>query len=281
MNGYRDRATGWKHAKLSGHKNEDMVKDLLDTDLEYANDFLNRMGYVDNEIISTSVGGLHETNVPSVIGTRKTKSKTDLKFFLDNERVVNVSVKKSLSGQVYIVSAQNFIEIFEKQFECIIPESVKRAINLFWSGTLDTVNIIEEFADRSNKNNFELQIRHRSLNATTLKAYNRQLYDDMLMWFTDNAYEITKLCFAMGAVRDKSEWSDYIWHINMFGENDVDAIFSIEDICVAAALVAEEKTNYGTVNGGTTIQLPFGFVEWHHCQLQFHHNYDKIIDLFE
>ena len=29
---HRDRASGWKHAKRSGHKNEDLIKELLDTD---------------------------------------------------------------------------------------------------------------------------------------------------------------------------------------------------------------------------------------------------------
>ena len=30
----------------------------------------------------------------------------------------------------------------------------------------------------------------------------------------------------------------------------------------------------GKTLGGTTIQLPFGFVQWHQGQIQFHHNLD-------
>jgi hypothetical protein len=41
----RNRAQGWQHAKLSGHKNEDLIKRLLDTDIEYAQEFLYRLGY--------------------------------------------------------------------------------------------------------------------------------------------------------------------------------------------------------------------------------------------
>ena len=37
---HRDRATGWQHAKLSGHKNEDLVKKLLDSDGHFQNRFL-------------------------------------------------------------------------------------------------------------------------------------------------------------------------------------------------------------------------------------------------
>ena len=37
---HRDRATGWQHAKLSGHENEDLVKIRLDTDEEFAGSLL-------------------------------------------------------------------------------------------------------------------------------------------------------------------------------------------------------------------------------------------------
>lgn len=277
---HRDRATGWQHAKLSGHKNEDLVKNLLDNNPKYAADFLCRLGFSGEIIEEISIGGLHETNVPSVSGKRKTKSKTDLKIILQSGREVNISIKKSLTGQVYFVRAGIFIDTFEKQFNKRIPDSVKRAISLFWAAADDAISIIEECADRSNAKNYDLQIRHASLNATTLKSYSEDLYYDLLAWFTDNTYELTALSFAMGAVRDREEWSDFVWYINLLEENDVDAVFSIADLCEAAARAAFEETYYSATNGGTTIQLPFGFVQWHQGQLQFHHNYDKLCDLF-
>ena len=268
---HRDRATGWQYAKLSGHKNEDLVKILLDTNKEYANDFLCRIGLHGETIKETSIGGLHETNVPSVSGRRKTKSKTDLKIFLQSGKEINISIKKSLGGQVYFVRAGTFIDTFEKQ----------RAINLFWAAADDAISIIEEYADRSNAKNYDLQVRHASLNATTLKNYSEELYNDLLTWFADNAYELTALSFAMGAVRDREEWSDFVWYINLLEENDVDAIFSIADLCEAAASVASEETYYSATNGGTTIQLPFGFVQWHQGQLQFHHSFYKLRDILD
>ena len=45
---------------------------------------------------------------------------------------------------------------------------------------------------------------------------------------------------------------------------------------------ASDGTEYGNVGGGTTIQLPFGFVQWHSPtkkipgDMQFHHNHEKI-----
>lgn len=272
---HRDRATGWQHAKLSGHKNEDMVKELLDTNKAFQQHFLNRVDRSHESIKETSIGGLHETNVPSVNGN-KTKSKTDLKVFLSNNELINVSIKKSLGGQVYFVRAGLFINTFEQQFNTKIPVSVQRAINLFWASADDAVEIIKKYADKSNKRNFDLQIRHKSLNATTLKNYDQNLYFDLLGWFTEHAYELAKLSFSMGAVLDRSEWSDFIWYINLLGENDTDDIFYIEDICNAVQQVAKEETYFSSTNGGTTIQLPFGFVQWHQGQLQFHHNYDKL-----
>lgn len=85
----------------------------------------------------------------------------------------------------------------------------------------------------------------------------------------------------MGAARDKDEWSDYVWYVNLLGENDVDEVFYIENICKAAVKVANSETFYGDSNGGTTIQLPFGFVQWHQSQLQFHHSYEKVCNLID
>lgn len=271
----RNRASGWKHAKLSGHTNEERVKELLDENEGYRAELLERIAKSNEIITGTSIGGLHETNVPGVLG-KKTKSKTDLKIFCESGNTINVSIKKSLGGQVYFVRAGLFIDVYEKQFKDKIPEDVQRGIKLFWALADDALKIIEQYGDRSDEKSYNLQIRHKSLNATTLKAYNKNLYDSMLFWFKEHAYELTKLAFSMGAAQNSDEWSEYVWYINLLGENDVDDIFYIEDICNAAKMCANTGTYYGDSNGGTTIQLPFGFVQWHQHQLQFHHSYEKI-----
>ncbi|MDD6039414.1 MAG: hypothetical protein PUD20_11565 [bacterium] len=276
----RNRASGWKHAKLSGHTNEACVKELLDTDEAYRDDFMNRIGYGTDTIKSTSIGGLHETNVPGILG-KKTKSKTDLKIFCNSGKTITVSIKKSLGGQVYFVRAGLFIEVYEKHFGEKIPVDVQRAIKLFWAAADDATEIIKNYGNKADAKSYDLQVRHESLNATTLKAYDKNLYDAMLAWFADHAYNLTKLAFTMGAAKDPAEWSEFVWYINLLGENDVDEVFHIEDICNAAVKVAKRETYYGDSNGGTTIQLPFGFVQWHQHQLQFHHSYDKICSLLE
>lgn len=276
----RNRATGWQHAKLSGHTNEARVKELLDSNIKYGKEFMTRLGMAHEIIQSTSIGGLHETNVPGVLG-KKTKSKTDLKIKCESGKDINISIKKSLGGQVYFVRAGLFIEVFEKQFHKSIPTDVQRAIKLFWAAADDALSIIEKYGNKAEAKSYDLQVRHKSLNATTLKSYDIKLYNALLQWFKDNIYELTKLSFTMGAARDEDEWSDYVWYINLLGENDVDEAFYIVDICKAAVKVASSETVYGDSNGGTTIQLPFGFVQWHQSQLQFHHSYEKVCSLID
>lgn len=51
----RDRATGWQHAKLSGHENESDVEQLFNDD-NFKVAFSKRLGI--GEIASATVGGL-------------------------------------------------------------------------------------------------------------------------------------------------------------------------------------------------------------------------------
>lgn len=275
---HRNRSSGWQYAKLSGHKNEDRVKCLLDTSEAFRQHFLDRVHRSTASILETSVGGLHEKSVPGVNG-RKTKSKTDLQVYLDTGEVLRVSIKKSGGGQVYFVKAEGFIRTYERQFGTGIPAEVQRAIRLFWAGAEDAVSIIQAYADPADAATFALQLKHKSLNATTLTAYDPALSQALLRWFQENADKVTRLAFSMGAARDSADWSDYIWHINLLEENQLDKLFSINALCRAAQNAAEESTFFSTKNGGTTIQLPFGFVQWHQRQLQFHHSYDKLCSL--
>ena len=67
----------------------------------------------------------------------------------------------------------------------------------------------------------------------------------------------------------------------MVGENQFDTMLYLEDFKSNIPPTAA----YGARNGGSTIQLPFGFVQWHSPRkiipgnLQFHHSYEKIKSL--
>ncbi len=269
----RNRSEGWQWAKRSGHKNEDLVCQQFENE-DYCNEFAKRIG-CDN-ILSANVGGLCEKEVETVLGDYS-KGKTDLVLSCQDGTQVNVSIKKSLGGQVFLVTIDRFINGFEKQFNRVIPENVKEAIGLFWGSSSKVEDIVKRCGV---KKDYELR-KHR-LVAETLKAYNAKLYDCLLQWFKDNIKDIVLFCFSRGLVKKQILWAEFVWYINMLDENNVDSIFSIKQIC-DACYENREQIVYGNRFGGTTIQLPFGFVQWHSPQktvpgcIQIHHKYKSLL----
>lgn len=130
METHRNRAEGWKYAKLSGHENEELVKELFSDTGNFQTQFLKRIGKSNCSIEGVDVGGLKEKNVQSILGGT-TKSKTDLKITLSDGTLLKISIKKSLAGQVYLIPINHFIEGYELQYHEIIPDDVKRAISLY------------------------------------------------------------------------------------------------------------------------------------------------------
>lgn len=277
MNEVRDRASGWKHAKLSGHENESKLEYLMAVDEATQRHFLERVGKPNKKIIHVDVGGLCETDVPCVFAGEKTKSKTDMHVILDDGTKYNISIKKSLGGQVYLIGIHRFIRGFEAQYKTIIPNIVKRAITLFWGSAEDIPTLIEKYGTRS-----VYERRKNRLVADTLKVYDISLYDSLLNWFKENIVNIADFCFSRGLAFNESDWANVIWYKNELGENQIDEIYLVSELCNKIKVVADSETFYGKVGGGTTIQLPFGFVQWHSPtkkipgDMQFHHKYTNL-----
>lgn len=236
----RNRASGWKYAKNSGHANEAIIANLMTSDEKYQKAFLSRLGKQNATITNVEIGGLCEKDVESVFDGEKTKSKTDMKIFLDDGSQYNISIKKSLSGQVYLIGIERFISGFEKQYDKEIPEDIKRAIRIFWGNAEDTTGLIDKFGT-----NKKYEYRKNRLVADTLKIYSVSLYNELLKWFVENIYEIADFCFSKGLARDKSEWANLVWYINGLGENQVDEMFNIDEICNLCKDVAINEIKYG------------------------------------
>jgi len=245
----RDRAGGWKHAKLTGHKNEAAIEELIRNDIEYQKAFLRKIGKPEEEIAYISVGGLHETNVDSVFPNEKTKSKTDMQIVLKDGNRYNIPIKKSLGGQVYLISDSRFIKGFELQYGKEIPQKVKRAIELFWGSAPDVKEIIEKHGQKR-----DYETRKHRLVAETLLRYNEELYFELLNWFAQNTNEITDFCFSKGLAKNAEDWANIIWYKNELGENSVNEIFIISEMCTALQEASVEMTEYGT-RGGTALPI--------------------------
>lgn len=274
----RNRSEGWQHAKLSGHKNEDLVTQYMKEDPTVQDYILEMMGYNDREIVKIFDGGLNETSTPSVLGG-KTKNKTDLHIQLTHGDYINISIKKSLSGQVFLISPSRFIEGFEKLFGKTIPENVKRAISLFFGDALDATDIAQEYSKDGKI--LEYELHYKRLTKSTMDCYDPTLAPALLTWLDENMKDIITYCFSSGLVIGKAEWANAIWYINLVGEENPDTFIPLKD------LMKENypKCFYGDRGGGTTIQLPFGFVQYHdpghkgNPNLQFHHNFEKVLEL--
>ena len=278
MSNNRDRAAGWKHAKLSGHENEFKLEVLMQSDGKIQKSFLERIGKANEKIVHIDIGGLCEKDVDCIFVGEKTKSKTDMHIVLSDDSRYNISIKKSEGGQVYLIGPTRFINGFEKQYSVKIPDNIKRAISLFWGTANDVLDIVNQFGT---KKSYETR-KHR-LVGDTLCKYDKILYFELLSWFKDNMYNVTDFCFSKGLAKNSCDWANVVWYKNELGENEVDKIFLIEDLCKQCEKNANIATEYGSVNGGTTIQLPFGFVQWHSPtkkipgDMQFHHKYYKLL----
>ena len=278
MNTGRDRSSGWQHAKLSGHENEADVERLFQ-DRNFCDSFSRRLGI--GRIVSASVGGLYETDVKSVFGD-KTKSKTDLAIILENGQRVNVSIKKSWGGQVYLIGVERFIDGYEKQFGEVIPVAIKDLLYLYFFGNPRTDELLSNPTVTANQSSklVQYQKRHNRLVWESLFNWDKESATALLTWFKVNIDKIAEYCFSRGLAANKSDWAEYVWYINLLGEDDVDIVFSVEEI-KQAVKKHPELVCPSSQNGGSTTQLPFGFVQWHQAKMQFHHSLEKLSEIIE
>lgn len=271
--GMRNRAEGWQHAKRTGHENERLVTELVRTDKTTQQRLLRCAHLTGVSVVDVQYGGLCEEDVDCVLGG-KTKSKTDMWLTLSNKKRLNVSIKKGKGGQVFLIGIDRFIAGFELQYKKKIPPRVKRALELYFGSAQDTAAIIQQYGSK----NQALELRQHRLVADTLKAYDKRLADELIGWFNDNIRLLFDYCFARGLAKNESDWAQIVYYRNMVGENSFDTLIYLPDVQARIPKTVE----YGTKNGGSTIRLPFGFVQWHSPRkvipgsLQFHHSYSKV-----
>ena len=242
---------------------------------------------IQDTVEEIGVGGIHERSVKSILDG-VTKSKTDIWIITTGQQRINVSIKKSRSGQVFLIGVDRFIQGYEKQFACTIPPIVKEAISLFWGS--DRARIcevlfrneqIQAYEGRTQKIRLYEERKCR-LVAKSLEVYSRAHSEGLLQWFRENIYNITLFCFSTGLAAEASNHANIVWYINLLEEDDIDEVFLVDKIAEQSQKIAEKHSNsiqYGSSLGGTTIQLPWGFVQWHKGQMQFHHQLEKIREL--
>ncbi|CAB4578581.1 MAG: hypothetical protein F2555_06015 [Actinobacteria bacterium] len=280
----RNRSEGWRHAKLDGHANEEQFAASLINDQEF-------ISAIEKQKIKISPEGSPEVSVDgtkhveSIFGDMTT-SKVDLALNWSDGQQVNISLKKSEAGQVWLVSVPRFISAIEFHSKQKIDLNARIGISLFIGGTKlsDYEEYFTKALDVSKKKNPRIAVQelHQSrLVAKSIEENFPLIWKSTLDFFNSNIGLITRLSFAQGLAKSEKDAADVIIYNKVV---DGKSIFPISKIIEdATSHTKTHPTTPGPKNGGSTLQLPTGFLQMHHPQeenlLQFHHQYKKISKL--
>jgi hypothetical protein len=280
----RNRSEGWRHAKLDGHANEKQFAELLVKNREFISE-------IEKHITKKSPKGSPEISVDgakhveSIFGDMTT-SKVDLSMKWNSGEEINISLKKSNGGQVWLVSVPRFISAMEFHLKQKLDAEVQIGISLFIGGS-NLADFEDYFkkalvSDKKKNPSIAEQEMHQSrLVAKSIEANFPSIWEATLNFFNANIGLITRLSFAQGLAKSLKDAADVIIYNKV---TDGPSIFPIPRIIENVKSSARKISIVaGPKNGGSTLLLPTGFLQMHHPQsdnlLQFHHQYKKISKL--
>lgn len=269
-------------AKTSGHENELLIAASLNGDKEFRTHFCGRIGRNENEFVFAEAGGKNAKHEISVLGG-KTAGKTDISVLWKDGSHTNISVKKRASGQVYLVSARNFVAAYEAQYNVIVPSKVRRALAFFIGEDSESRSILEATDIAIDGSEFRRQAfaQNCRLMFSVIKNYDPNMADELLSFMHDKIDNIFELCFAAGAVKNRSLWSNVLWYKNLVDVEGMGLDYLVSIPVVKAALQRQlpQLTVEPGHHPGSTIQLPFGHLQYFHKQLEFYQKLKKIQSL--
>lgn len=269
--------------KLSGHKNEEMIAEALNRNSAFRAHFCERVGMPEDEFVAATAGGKHAPQVESVIGG-KTSEKTDVRVLWRGGGLTNISIKKDSAGQVYLVTAKNFIAVYEAQYKATVPDNVKRALTLFIGEAPDSKSILDATdisvdGERARRIAYDQNYR---LVFEVIRNYDSRLATALLDWLKTRITSVCELCFSAGAIKDHEKWANVLWYKNLVDADGQGLDFLVPISRILAALEKNGEKNVverGPQNAGSTIQLPFGHLQYHLKQLEFYQQLRKIQSL--
>lgn len=269
--------------KENGHENELMIAKALNSDKVFREHFCDRVCRNPIEFVSAEAGGKHSKQEESVLGG-KTPGKTDVSVLWKDGTRTNISVKMRAAGQVYLVTAKNFVDVYEAQYHCTVPSKVRRALAFFTGADPESRSILDatDISVDGVKAREIAYEQHFRLMFNVISNYDPVMADKLIEFLRSKIDNVFELCFAAGAVKDKCLWSDVLWYKNLVDVQGMGLDYLIPIPVVKAALVRNQKNNIvepGPKNAGSTIQLPFGHVQYFHRQLEFYQKLKKIQSL--
>jgi hypothetical protein len=256
-----NRSEGWENAKMSGHLNERKVEEELQDE-------------------NTNVINMGTKRVPSILG-RKTPTKPDLIIdYLINGNQSKRSIKKSLTGQVQMNKVKNFVKGFEMRTGYVIPTDIVECLHLLFGGSSNVNQILSNRNfEHSNPKIRSMELRRKTVTFETLHKYNHVLIEKLIQWLKDNIKEITSIVFKTGWVSEEKYFANELWYKNLVDSGTyLDKIFNIEEI-ISKSELHKDSIYPKTKNGGTVINLPWGWIQYHQGCVQFQHSYHQITEM--
>lgn len=243
-------------------------------------EFCERVGMPAEDFVAATAGGLHAPKVESVTGG-KTLENTDVRILWKGGALTNISVKMDAAGQVHLMGASNFVATFEAQYHLTVPAKVRRALELFVGEAADAKSILEATdvsVDGARARRIALG-QHGRLVFEVIRNYDARMAEMLLDWLKVKIVPVCELCFSAGAVKDKEKWANVLWYKNLVDGKGQGLDFLVPIKRILSALEENGEKNEvtrGPQNAGSTIQLPFGHVQYHHRQLEFYQQLRKI-----
>jgi hypothetical protein len=280
----RSRSEGWQWAKISGHVNEEQLADLLLNNRSFGREIGRRVFGKDvGSPIEVFGGGAAAEHVLDIFASR-TNGKPDIYVRWAGSEPVNFSVKKSISGQVFLTSVDRFFRGYEYHFEESVPERIATMMRLFIGANPEECDFAmrgKTYLGPKQRGSTQLQEQHQHrLLGITLDRYFPEDWRATLRWLDSRCSQIADFVFARGYAINNSDFATHVWYFVSDGERiQVDRIFQIPEI-IRHSSTTGNRVAIGPRNGGSTIVFPFGFLQMHSPQadnqIQFHHQFAKL-----
>jgi hypothetical protein len=281
-----NRSTGWANAKERGHRNERDLSALLNGSTAEGAILRKRLGLAElsESACSARTGAEDQNMVPSVcLSPAKTKGKVDLDVWWVGElSTTHFSLKGSVKGQVDLRSLPLFLSGMKLQFGSSYNESVELGLGLFVGDPkVDLIALMKgkRFLGPRSKSGVSLEKSQGRLAPVTLRKYFSDNWDETLTWIDNNRDRIAEFVFSRGLARDPANHAEYVWYKTFSSTGqEFDRIYKVSDI-VERCTSDETYVRRSNINSGTTLDLPFGFLQMHQKKLQFHHDLSKLSSL--
>jgi hypothetical protein len=275
----RNRSEGWQFAKLDGHRNEEELGVILRESSELTN-LLHEIVFQEDQTSQPMVLVDGSKHVPSILGS-STTSKIDIDLVWSTKKL-GLSVKKSNGGQVWLVGLDKFFKALTLTTGQSTPQEVELVLSLFVGG--ENLNKFQqEFSDglnRSvNESFYDQQVHQNRLVLNSIDKLIPEALSTTFEFLRANLRIMTELMFFRGLASKSEDCAEIVIYNQVYSGRNV---FSKADLLSAIDSARNlEKVVSGNRNGGSTIQLPTGFLQMHKPQgknlLQFHHNYEKLL----